>query len=68
MGFRMCLQRIQDNALMCLKCGIMIDKKNIDDKDFKLFLEEKEKEWTLMDTLCQNLVTWYYYQGLVTWS
>lgn len=53
---------------MCLKCGIMIDKKNIDDKDFKLFLEEKEKEWTLMDTSCQNLVTWYYYQGLVTWS
>ena len=35
---------IQDNVLTFLKCDIMIDEKNIDDEDFKLFLEEHENE------------------------
>ena len=63
---------IQDNVLTFLKCDIMIDEKNIDDEDFKLFLEDTRMnvflKYSLMDTLCQNLATYYYYQDLVIWS
>lgn len=34
------LADLQDNILTCLKYSIMIDQKNIGEKDFKLFLEE----------------------------